>query len=98
MLRHLLILNAPELAREKIDAQLAFLGYLPLCEEHTMAGGERLDRLLIRLLEGYARVYDPGKPQESGAWLQETCRELDAFFAGRGEPRMRFMHFKALEL
>ncbi len=98
MLRHLFILNAPELTREKIDAQLVFLGYLPLCEEHTMAGGERLDLLLIRLLEGYAQVYDPGKPQESGAWLQETCRALDAFFEERGEPRMRFMHFKALEL
>lgn len=31
-------------------------------------------------------------------WLQKMCRRLDAFFAEQGKPRMRFMHFKALEL
>lgn len=82
----------------KANEQLDLLGYLPLGREHTMTGGERLDALVIQLLESYREIYDPLCPGDSHAWLQKMCRRLDAFFAEQGKPRMRFMHFKALEL
>ncbi len=98
MLRHLLILNAPMVSLETVNRQLDFLGYLPLSEDHTLTGGERLDSLVIRLLEGYREVYDPRQPRRSLCWLQEACREMDRLFVEMKRPRMRFMHFKALEL
>ena len=98
MLRHLIILNGPAICLESVNEQLDLLGYLPLDREHTMTGGERLDALVIQLLESYREIYDPLCPGDSHAWLQKMCRRLDAFFAEQGKPRMRFMHFKALEL
>ena len=98
MLRHLLILNAPMVSLETVNRQLNFLGYLPLSEDHTLTGGERLDSLVIRLLEGYGEVFDPRQPRRSLCWLQEACREMDRLFVEMKRPRMRFMHFKALEL
>ena len=98
MLRYLIILNGPAICLESVNEQLDLLGYLPLGREHTMTGGERLDALVIRLLESYREIYDPLCPGDSHAWLQKMCRRLDAFFAEQGKPRMRFMHFKALEL
>lgn len=98
MLRHLIILNGPAICLESVNEQLDLLGYLPLGREHTMTGGEWLDALVIQLLESYREIYDPLCPGDSHAWLQKMCRRLDAFFAEQGKPRMRFMHFKALEL
>ena len=98
MLRHLLLLNAPDLSVEKISGQLAFFGYLPLDKNHTLTGGEYLDRLVLSLLELYEGIYDPEKPAAGLLWFQEACRTLDEYFAERNCPKMRFMHFKALEL
>ena len=97
MLRHLLILNAPELSADRISSQLEYFGYLPLTEGHTLTGGEYLDRIVIRLLEEYEHVRDPEYPREGRLWFQEACRVLDRYFAEQGKPRLRFMYFKALE-
>ena len=98
MIRHLLILNAPELSVEKISSQLAFFGYLPLDENHTLPTGEYLDRTVISLLKLYEEQYDPAEPETGLAWIQEACRVLDEFFAEKKYPHMRFMYFKALEM
>lgn len=98
MLRHLFILNGPDISLKRVNDQLEFLGYLPLREYHTMTGGERLDQLLIRLLEGYGEIHSSLRPGESHRWLRDMCRKLDGYFVEQGNKRMRFMYFKSLEI
>lgn len=96
MIRHLLILGMPYISRKIIDERLIQLGYLPLTAEHTLTGGERLDWLLIRLLECYEKVCNGMEPEGCSRWFQEACRILDEYFEKRGKPNLRFMYFKAL--
>lgn len=98
MIRHLIILNMPELTLEKINRQLDFLGYLPLCEEHTLVSGEHLDWLLIQLIEKYEKNRSVMPPEICSDWFQDACRTLDYFFYKEGHPHLRFMYFKALDL
>lgn len=98
MLRHLIIFDLPNLTLEKLNRQLEFFGYLPLCEEHTMTGGERLDWLLIRLIKLYEEACAGKEEKECLAWFREACRILDRFFVESGKQRMRFMYFKSLDL
>lgn len=98
MLRHLIILNMPELTLEKINYQLKFLGYLPLCEEHTLVSGEHLDWLIIHLIEKYEINRSVMPTEICSDWFQDACRTLDYFFYKEGRPHLRFMHFKALDL
>lgn len=98
MIRHLIIFNLPDLTLEKLNEQLTFFGYLPLCEDHTMTGGEHLDWLLIHLLHMYEKVCRDKDEVERLAWFREICHILDRFFAESGKPRMRFMYFKSLDL
>ena len=98
MLRHLIIFDLPHLTLEKLNRQLEFFGYLPLCEEHTMTGGERLDWLLIRLIKLYEEACAGKEEKECLAWFREACRILDRFFVESGKQRMRFMYFKSLDL
>lgn len=97
-IRHLLILEMPDITLEKMNEQLKFFGYLPLNEEHTMIQGERLDWLLIQLLTRYEDLLKTEDRQTCLLWFQKACRTLDLFFMREGLPRMRFMHFKALEI
>lgn len=97
MLRHLLILKMPYISREIINSYLLALGYCPLCEQHTLTGGERLDWLLLHLLELYEE-YSIGKsPDECIQWFQMHCSLLDRYFAEHGKKNLRFHYFKALE-
>ena len=98
MIRHLIILGAPDITLEWMNTQLDFFGFLPLCREHTMAGGEYLDRLLICLLQEYEKVYERTGRENSLEWLREICRILDGFYKKRNCPHMRFMYFKSMEL
>ena len=98
MLRHLIIFDLPELTLEKINEQLSLLGYLPLCEEHTLVSGEHLDWLLIRLIRMYEEICTQETPETCLAWFQNACRTLDRFFIDSEKPRLRFMYFKALDL
>lgn len=97
MIRHLLILGMPFVSREIMDEKLSTLGYLPLTEEHTLTGGERLDWLLIRLLELYENCCTGKEPEECVIWFQEACRILDRYFMEKREENLRFMFFKALK-
>ncbi len=96
-IRHLLILGMPELTLEKLNQQLRFFGYLELNEEHTLAGGERLDWLLIHLLRMYEKLLDKEDPQTCLLWFQKACRTLDEYFKRAGYSKLRFMHFKSLD-
>lgn len=96
--RHLLILGMPDITLGKLNEQLHFFGYLPLSEDHTMVQGERLDWLLIQLLTRYEDLLKIKDQQTCLLWFQKVCRTLDLFFMREGLLRMRFMHFKALDL
>lgn len=98
MIRHLIILGAPELTLEWMNRNLEEFGYLPLREDHTMTGGERLDRLLIRLFREYEKNCISGEKTENRKRLREICRKLDEFYKEQKCMRMRFMYFKSLEL
>ena len=76
----------------------ALIRYLPLEEEHTMARGERLDWLLIRLIQMYEEKRRETDDVCAGIWFREACRTLDEVFKKEGCSRLRFMHFKALDL
>lgn len=97
MLRHLLILGMPYINRDLIDKRLISFGYLPLCETHTQVSGERLDWLLIQLLELYERSCRGMEPEQCSKWFQDACRILDRYFEEHGKNNLRFMYFKALK-
>ncbi len=97
ILRHLFILGMPYLNRSLMDERLTVFGYVPLCEDHTLVGGERLDWLLIRLLELYETVCRGLEPEQCSRWFQDACRVLDRYFEKNGKNSLRFMYFKALK-
>ncbi len=98
MIRHLIIFNMPDLTLDKLNQQLAFLGYLPLQEDHTLVSGEKLDWLLIHFIRNYEKKAKILPSEICAEWFQESCRTLDYFFMKEGKPHLRFMHFKALDL
>lgn len=98
MIRHLLILGLPHITLEKLNEQLCLFGYLPLTREHTLSSGEALDWLLIELMHRYQTVYQTTDPQQALLWFKEACRVLDYYFLTHNKPKLRFMHFKALDL
>lgn len=97
MLRHLVILGFPFLSLSWLNEQLSFFGYLPLTENHTLTGGEYLDRLLIGLIREYEQLCNKESSQQAGYWFRCCCRELDALFLQKGQRAFRFMYFKSLE-
>lgn len=97
MIRHLIILGMPALSLEWMNRQLKAFGYLELQEQHTLRSGERLDWLLIRLLDRYEAFRKGHTIQECRIWLQKRCGLLDACFAAEGRNRLRFMYFKSLK-
>lgn len=97
MIRHLIILGAPALSLEWMNRQLKAFGYLELQEQHTLRCGERLDWLLIRLLDRYEAFREGHTAQECSLWLQRRCSQLDGCFASEGRSRLRFMYFKSLK-
>lgn len=97
-IRHLLILGMPDITLQTLNERLQFFGYLPLQEDHTMIQGEHLDWLLIQLLLLYEKVLETKDRQASLLWFQKACRTLDSYYLREKQPRMRFMHFKALDM
>ncbi|MCF2680663.1 hypothetical protein JQM69_08155 [Faecalicatena contorta] len=98
MIRHILILRLPDITLEKMNEELQFFGYLPLTEDHTLVHGERMDWLLIHLLQLYESQCKEDPDTEKLLWFQKACRTLDSYFIRTRHPELRFMYFKALEL
>lgn len=97
MIRHLIILGMPFISKEIIDQRLVQFGYLPLTEEHSLVGGERLDWMIIRLLELYEAECRGEEPLHCCRWFQEACRILDKYFIQAGVENLRLMYFKSLK-
>ena len=97
-IRHMLILGMPDMTLSKLNSRLHFFGYLPLMEEHTMTGGERLDWLLIQLLNRYEKLCQTEEKEVCLKWFQKASAFLDLFFMREGYPKLRFMYFKSLGL
>lgn len=96
ILRHLFIMGAPFLSAEVMNDWFQALGYAPLTMDHETRWGERLDCLLLRLLERYEQECTGKSPEEGLCWLRESCRMLDRALAGTGHEELRFLYFKAL--
>ena len=96
MLRHLILLSLPELTRTGLSEDLSFFGYLPLTSEHTLTGGEYLDRLVIENLRLYERIMEQYGPDEAMCWFCRCWRMLDKYFVAVGKPGFRLFYFKAL--
>ncbi len=97
MIRHLFLLGMPELSPDFVNETLTGLGYLPLHPEHTLRTGERLDALLIGLLQLFDRTWIRRNGSDHTRQIQEALRILDKLLARQGQRHMRFMLFKALE-
>lgn len=98
MIRHLLILGLPDITLKQLNEQLSFFGFLPLTESHTLVSGEYQDWLLIQLFQLYEKKCHSFSKEEKLLWFQNACRILDHYFIRTGHPKLRFMHFKALDL
>lgn len=97
MIRHLIILGLPDLTTDWINEQLDFFGYLPLCPDHTLTGGEYLDRLLLGILAAYESLNQKNGPELTRLWFLDCYRKLDAYFIKNQKNSFRFMYFKSLE-
>ena len=97
MIRHLIILGLPDLSAAWMNEQLAFFGYLPLSPEHTLTGGEYLDRLLLGILSAYEDLKQKNGPDCARLWFLNCYRKLDAYFVRNKKNGFRFMYFKSLE-
>lgn len=97
MLRHLFLMGAPYLSIEVMNERLTALGYAPLAEDHETRWGERLDCLILRLLERYEAVCAGKTPAEGLAWLRQTCRAMDGALTDSGAKELQFLRFKALK-
>ena len=97
MIRHLIILGLPDLSTAWMNEQLSFFGYLPLTPEHTLTGGEYLDRLLLGILASYEEMKRKNGPDCARLWFLNSYRRLDTYFIKNQKNSFRFMYFKSLE-
>ena len=97
MIRHLILLDMPELSLETIQEQLIFFGYLPLKAQHTLTDGAYCDRIVIEMIRSYERLCTSGSKEKAEKWFRSCYQKLDLFFAQEGKPAYRFLYFKALE-
>ncbi len=96
MLRHLIILGVPFINKDVMSDRLSGLGYLPLVDDHTLVSGERIDWIILKLLELYEERCAGQDSLTCVWWMQESCRILDAYFEKQGKDSFRFMYFKSL--
>lgn len=97
MLRHLILLNMPELSLENIQEQLVFFGYLPLKAQHTLTDGAYCDCIVIEMLRFHEWLRASVGQERAEKWFCSCYRKLDIYFAQEGKNAYRFLYFKALE-
>lgn len=98
LIRHFIILGLPSIRLDKLNRLLDRFGYVPLSDDHTLIGGERADWLIIRLLLLYEELCHISGEAYAHKWFRESCRILDLYFAQSGYGKLRFMHFRALDM
>ncbi len=97
MIRHLIIFGQKQLSVDWLNEQLRFFGYSPLTPEHTLVGGEYLDRLLIDFLQMYENQRKILGQDSAWKWFQHQSSVLDRYFKEHQRNAFRFMYFKSLE-
>ena len=83
-----------EIPRRTMIRHLIILGLPP---EHTLTGGEYLDRLLLGILSAYEDLKQKNGPDCARLWFLNCYRKLDAYFVRNKKNSFRFMYFKSLE-
>ena len=96
MLRYLFLFYGAEISRSRLDEALTRLGYLPLDASHAMPGGQRLDFLILALLERYERECAQADMIQRQHWLYIHCQALDKTLQIMNQHNLRFLYFKGL--
>lgn len=96
MLRYLFLFYGAEISRNRLDEALTRLGYLPLDASHAMPGGQRLDFLILALLERYEQECVQADTSHRQQWLYIHCQALDKALQSMNQQNLRFLYFKGL--
>lgn len=96
MLRYLFLFYGADVSRSRLNEALTQLGYLPLDASHALPGGQRLDFLILTLLERYERECAQANQHHRCQWLRTHCQALDKQLQIINEPNLRFLYFKGL--
>ena len=94
MIRHLLILGAPFISRERMNGWLTALGYAPLKKAFRQPGGAATDRMILGILEEYEKECTGRDPVWCMEWLRQTAGILDDALAGAGCAAVNPFRFK----
>lgn len=81
-------MGALYLSVQVMNDRLETLGYTPLAIDHETRWGERLDCLVIRLLERYETICADQTPDEGLSWLRQTCRGIDEALMNTGHTEL----------
>lgn len=96
MLRYLFLFYGADVSRSRLDEALTRLGYLPLDASHALPGGQRLDFLILALLERYERECAQADLIQRCQWLHTHCQALDKELQIMNQHNLRFLYFKGL--
>ena len=97
MLRYLFLFYGADVSRSRLDEALTLLGYLPLDASHALPDGQRLDFLILALLERYERECAQADMIQRCQWLHIHCQALDKELQRLNQQSLRFLYFKGLQ-
>lgn len=97
MLRYLFLFFGTEVSCSRLNDALTRLGYLPLDASHALPGGQRLDFLILALLERYEQECAQLDLIQRRQWLYTHCRALDQELQLKNQHSLRFLYFKSLQ-
>ena len=97
MLRYLFLFYGADVSRSRLDEALTRLGYLPLDASHALSGGQRLDFLILALLERYEQECAQWDMIRRYRWLHAHCQALDKELQLMNQQKLRFLYFKGLQ-
>lgn len=96
MLRNLFLFYGADVSRKRLDDALTKLGYLALDETHALPDGQRLDFLILTLLERFEQECGDSDAAQRRQWLHTHCRMIDKELQQISMQSLRFLYFKGL--
>lgn len=96
MLRYLFLFYGADVSQNRLNEALTLLGYHPLDPSHALPDGQRLDFLILALLERYEEECAQAGELVRQRWLYHHCRELDRELQQADQQSLRFLYFKGL--
>ena len=96
ILRYLFLFYGGDVSRSRLDEALTRLGYVKLDASHALSGGQRLDFLILALLERYERECAQADVIQRQQWLYIHCRALDKELQRMDQQSLRFLYFRGL--